>query len=854
MDAGLIGAQGWSAVSLRACLLLVTTLLLLPSAEGVAQTNAARTTEPQISGQVVDAQSRTPLEGALVELERVGRSSAGSQSVEAVERRVATDQAGRYEFRELPRGEYRLEVSRIGYVGAVVRIDLRSAGSSRLSVGLDIDPISLSPLAVIGTRPETYGRLRDAEPGVNDISLIDQLRQRRHLVGDTRELTHREVVSAVTLAETDLFRALQRIPGVSTRDDYTATMWTRGATWDQTRVYFDGLPLYNPTHAGWLFAAVNPDAIASASFHPGYRPARWGEGSAGVLDLRSRSGRPGQPLRGSAEISMASTRIALDGSSRNNRFNWMVAARRSYVDIFSELVESVLDEENLQVPYDFTDITARADADLGGDWSVTGSGFLEYDNLRGDIPGLLEGNRGKWGNRAGRLSVEGPMGPFRASLTGGMTRFGTLIFDRQVEKVTEDVTLPTLENAILNRRLGVEIAPLNPRGRFGEWTVGAEVMSDSVSYDGPFSLIGALVHGAVVGDSVSNRPFHYGRSLVQGTIWAEKRWGLRRDLNAITGARLEGGPTVANGGQLRIAPRAAIRYEPNDIFAVTGGWSRNYQYTQDVSPAAGPIGPQLHLSAIWVLASPAPAFPAIRTDQFTVGFEAEWGTGWSSLVNLYDRRSSGLKIPNPVPGSVNVARDLDTEADGEAVGAEVALRRLTERFTGSVGYSWGRSTIKSTPIDPDEPVLEFASSADIRHGVDATAVYRVGQKLQVGGAFTFGSGVPFTRLLVGDGTRDVLPQLEAPNAERTPAYASLDVSVEYEHTFTDWSMSGYLQLRNVANRDNAVTYAGSVTCPLAETSKFPARYAESCEGRTGVVDRFEPGLPRLPLLGVRIVF
>src|SRR5690606_14373537 len=112
------------------------------------------------------------------------------------------------------------------------------------------------------------------------------------------------------------FRALQRTPGVTTRDDFTATLWTRGASWDQTRVYLDGLPLFNPTHAGWLFSAVNPDALGEAVFYPGVRPARYGEGAAAVLDLSARSG-GGPGVRGRGELSLASARLAMDGGTRD---------------------------------------------------------------------------------------------------------------------------------------------------------------------------------------------------------------------------------------------------------------------------------------------------------------------------------------------------------------------------------------------------------------------------------------------------------------------------------------------------------------------------------------------------------
>lgn len=803
--------------------------------------SAQSAAEGIISGQVIESETRAGLPGALVQLEVLEDGTWNSAAS------ATTTASGSYRFAGLEPGQYRLAVTRLGYVSANVEIDLRSATSSRLSVGLEIDPITLSPLAVLGGRPETFGRLRPNDQGAA-AAMIDRARQQRYLVSDTRELTYTEVVAAVTLAEADLFRALQRVPGVSTRDDYTATMWTRGATWDQTRIYFDGLPLYNPTHAGWLFAAVNPDAVASATFHPGYRSARWGEGSAGILDLRSRTGRSGDEFGGNAEVSVAGARLSVDGEVPEVGLNWMVAGRRSYVDLVTAAWESLAGTDDLYIPYDFTDVVGRADLELGAGWRLASSAFFEYDHLRGDIPGLLEGNRGRWGNRAGRISLDGPLGPLRANVTTGRTDFTTLIFEREDAISSPEVTLPALENGIEHRSVSVEIEPASGQG---SWSVGAQLSRDSVSYDGPFSLIGALVLGTSA-DSLTNAPFRYGSALSHSAVWGEKRWEVGSVLDVITGLRAEFGDSVANGGTLRFAPRIAARLEPRPGTGLSLGWSRSYQYTQDVSPAAGPIGPQLHLSAIWVLASSSRFFPAIRTDLATVGFEQAWSDGFSLIANGYLRQARGLKIPNPAPGAVVLGRDPDAEAENEARGMEISLRRLSGQWTGSVGYSWGTSTMRSTP-EQTRTEFEFPSSAEIVHSVDATLLYQVNDKFRVGGALTYGSGVPFTRLILGgDEVNPGIPILEAPNAERTPSYASLDLMGEYEHAFTDWTLGGYLQLRNAFNRNNAVTYSGSTNC---STDGSPlASFDELCAGRAGLVDRFEPGLPLLPLIGVRISF
>ena len=85
---------------------------------------------------------------------------------------------------------------------------------------------------------------------------------------------------------------------------------------------------------------------------------------------------------------------------------------------------------------------------------------------------------------------------------------------------------------------------------------------------------------------------------------------------------------------------------------------------------------------------------------------------------------------------------------------------------------------------------------------------------------------------------------------RTPSYASLDLVAELTRTLGDWEMTGYVQLRNALDRDNRVTYSGSHAC--AAPGDVGAKAGPGCDD--AVADRFEAGIPRLPLIGVRFTF
>ena len=162
-------------------------------------------------------------------------------------RTTRSDSAGQYRFASVANGRYHLRIERLGYRPTTVDVELRGNSNTRVAVELGQILVRLERMEVRGDAVAPYGRLHGESLGSQSSSLTAtrQLRE-RNLATDAQAMTHQNVLESVTLAESDLLRALQRLPGVSARDDLTAAPWVRGARWDLTRLYFDGIPLHNP--------------------------------------------------------------------------------------------------------------------------------------------------------------------------------------------------------------------------------------------------------------------------------------------------------------------------------------------------------------------------------------------------------------------------------------------------------------------------------------------------------------------------------------------------------------------------------------------------------------------------------
>jgi hypothetical protein len=207
------------------------------------------------------------------------------------------------------------------------------------------------------------------------------------------------------------------------------------------------------------------------------------------------------------------------------------------------------------------------------------------------------------------------------------------------------------------------------------------------------------------------------------------------------------------------------------------------------------------------------------------------------------RLSGGILIPEPTPGVIDSAR-VTVPASGRAHGLELSARKLKGRARGFANYSlgWSQQRVGSRA---------FPASEDRRHVANIGVVADALPSWTVGATLRAQSGAPYTRItLVETGCQETgacgdPPSVlyGTPGGQRAPAFANLDLMTEWTFAFEDWSLTAYGQLRNALGSANAVTYHSSCICIAGES-------AASADLR----DRFDRGLPRLPVVGLRLRF
>ena len=145
---------------------------------------------------------------------------------------MATDMNGYYVIQEIPDGDYTVLVSYVGY--QVLNYDIKVSGqeTQKLDLALTLQAVSM----------------REVEVSAEKI-------QRKYNIQPSRiNLSPRMLKAAPSLAEPDLFRTIQALPGVLTTSEFSTGLVIRGGNTDQNLILLDGITVYNPSHLGGVFS------------------------------------------------------------------------------------------------------------------------------------------------------------------------------------------------------------------------------------------------------------------------------------------------------------------------------------------------------------------------------------------------------------------------------------------------------------------------------------------------------------------------------------------------------------------------------------------------------------------------
>lgn len=726
---------------------------------------------------------------AAVQAQAVVRGRVTSPAAEAVaaavltlgDRTAVSDSLGRFHFDDVRPGNYLLRATRIGYA-AYERI-LAITESIEIEIRLTDAPVLIESVTAEGRR----ARVRfETQAGAT-----------------TRELSKGELKLIPGLAEADVMRAVESLPGVVSTSDFSSAFNVRGGSADQNLIQLDGIPIYNPFHVAGVFSVFNSDMVERAELLAGGFPAEYGGRVSSVLNVITDLG--SEDFNVSGGVSVLATRLAVGGElPANGRFR--VGARRSY---FDQLLKPFFD-----FPYYLHDLQLGAEL-----WSSPTSRFSVSGYLGDDVLSFagvdsfpLQVNW-KWGNR-----VAG------AAWTKTLRQGGEIDVRSSYSRFTTSIVFPEFSDTRFSSKMqhGLVRAGITlPRGRH-ELKFGAEV--NRMWYANIFESGGTV--------------FREGNEIAwQPSVYAQTTYRPRQSWLIELGVRNDGFLPNAGEGVAKLSPRVALKHffaDGNVAAKLAAG--RYTQFLHSVRDEEFPIGID-----VWILSGLRA--PHVVSDQVQAGVELFPAEGWYAAIEAYHRRFDGL-VTNNFADDPNDDFDDMLAGEGLSYGGDLVVRKDEGALQGFLTLSylkaWRQFPDFLTGLE-DAPPVRYPPIYDRRMEMDVVLRFPLPRGWDGGVRWNFGSGLPYTRAIgsfayyeygVSTGQRRRFEQdttevgvlLEPRNSSRFPAYHRLDMSIRKTFTKGWGKLTPHLDILNVYNRKNVLFYYYDYNVSPATrsgTSMFP---------------------------------
>lgn len=713
------------------------------------------------------------------------------------ELRARADRDGYFAVARLTPGEHRLRVSAMGYAPVDTLV---ITGSTPVEIRLLRAPLELAGVTVEATRP---GERVSQVPEVS-----------------VQTVTPTQVRRVPAALESDLFRAIQALPGVVSPSVFSSRMMVRGGAADQNLFLLDGYRVIHPYHLTGAFSAFHIESVKDAELWTAAPPARYGGRLSSVLDVALREGNREQHT-GTASLGLVSSAAVVEGP--HARGAWFVGLRSTYLD----LVTGALGRE---VPYRFYDAYAKTYVDLGPSDRLSGLLFLGSDGTwRADT----RGDHFDWSNDVYGLSWR--------HLFGGRGVFEQRIsLSRFTEKLDSGYSAIHGLNVLTDHR--VTLAALR----------------------GDLSLDLSPRHQVEAGYSVEQRRGRFRIGYVGGRPGALRAERAARPSSTIVALYAQDDVTVADalrvrlgirgevlGSRRELQPRLAAKYLLGDRAALTAGAGLLYQFDQLVQDPD--VNFDLYTADVWLSAAEEDISTA-RASHLVGGIEVRLPHALRFRGEVYQKRSSGLVTIAPFRAEEpRLAIQRLESAAGVDRGIDLFVgREEAGPLRGWIGYSLARST---RTVD----ATSFAADAQPRQRLVTVWDADVSRKWGFTGRFEAFEGIPFTP---ATGMVPVRPFDFALGGFTTQCSA---ISIDYLYgernsARTRWSKRLDLGTgrrwtdRRGWNWEFSLSLVNALFDPTGVFRPARAGRRGGCDAPTAVVKEREVVLPPVPSLGIRIRF
>ncbi len=723
----------------------------------------------RLYGIVKDKESQTPIVGATVYVNDINVSTQ-------------TDSKGQYQL-TMPVGEYILSFRFLNYEERLLVVMIYESGEA--DVELDEIPTRLEEVII------SDQSIVEKRVGQTSIKMIELSR------------------SPSFLGEMDLIKNLQMQTGISSVSEVSTGFNVRGGGVDQNLVLYDGVPVFNTSHALGFFSAFNSEAIKEASFYKGGIPAEYGGRVSSVLDITSREG-DYQNWKGNVGVGFVSGNFTIGGPIKKDSSSLILSFRSTYSDwILKFLQRGYKNIEQSSVS--FYDGSVKYAQKLKNGGKLIVSSYSSSDRFQ-----LASDSTNQWQNLTMGVRYDNEFGNnYYYSLGLNVGKYSYQVseddpataFNLNYSVLYPSLRLDVNRDGLHKQSFGFhstfynfqpgELKPTADQSNSRNVSMPDERSIESAIYFGDSFLWKEYFHlDAGLRLSMFNR-------IGSGLVYNYQKSSPLEQRNVVDSTHYGAGKIMKTYGG--VEPRLSIRYTINRQSSFKMGYNRIFQYVHLISNTAA-------VTPVDIWQSSNTYFKPQVADQVSLGYFRNAKEGiWQGFVEVFYKHTQNV-LDFKDGANLILNTKLETallSGIGKSYGVEFSMKKIKGDLEAEINYTYSRSlrvvngNFDIEKINKGNP---YPSNYDQPHIFNFNWRYSITRKIFFSGIFTYHTGRPISIPLVAyEINESPLIGFSDRNNYRLTNYHRLDLALVIEggnkknkRIKSEWAFSIY----NVYGRKN----------------------------------------------------
>ena len=680
---------------------------------------------------------------------------------------------------ELPKGQYEIEYSYVGFESQRISIDLKTDLKQNITLGY----VKFDLPSVIVKKSQLLEFLNGNQMSTIGLKPIN-LENLPEFAG-----------------EVGLIKGIQTLPGIKAHSDGSAFFYVRGGERDQNLIILDDATIYNPSHLFGFYSVIIPDFTRDMKIFKSDIPVNLGDRISSIVDIRTKDGNLNKfefsglvnPLlrRYSLEGPIVKGRSSFFTSFRYSRFRWLYKNVNPNLGLrFSDFNfkwnRRINDKNRLFFTLFFgNDLVANTSGtfNLGGIGWTNFTSTLRWNKVYNDklfsntvlYTGaynyrLFVGNN-QWSSVVGNLSLKSDYTYFkspRATYNFGLELHSYYFNPGSLNVDTLTQFFPAIQET--SARQSVLYASGNYK-LSDRWMFKAGVRLPAWKNFGPVEYY-TFDNNFEVMDTV--------------VVSEQKRYHTYRNVD----------------------PRLSLKFNIDSTSALKLSYGIYHQYMQLISNTSNPF------TSLEVWLPSSPTIKPQRSDQVALGYSKYFGKKQIEFT----AEAYYKKMTHQIDYETHANTLLNPLIEGElrfgtlrAYGIEFLFKKDIGRLNGWMGYTWSRA-IRTTPgVNGGRAYPAFQ---DRPHDFSVFINYRLRPRVFFSANWIYSTGsaisTPTGFYTFYDQT---IPVYDKKNNDRLPDYHRLDVAFKfilnkperrYKHSLTFSLYNAYAHKNPIAINFNKI--------------------------------------------------